>query len=69
MDERWICDVDAYTVVDDPTSRDFVERAVSRLLDRHFDNGPGNLHFDIRVYALDKQAAAHRVGEQTRTHF
>lgn len=68
MDERWLCDVDLYTMGTEPASRDFVVRAVERLLAKHYDYGGGNLHFDIRVYALDGQTASHRVREQTRTH-
>lgn len=68
MDERWIADVDLYTMAGDATSRDFVVRAVERLLAKHYDYGSGNLHFDLRVYAVDGQTAAHRVREQTRTH-
>jgi len=68
MDERWLSDVDAYTVAGDSASRDFVVGAVERLLGHYFDYGPGNLHFDIRVYAVDGQTASHRVGVQSRTH-
>jgi hypothetical protein len=56
-------------MADEPTSRDAVVRTVERLLDRYYDLGPGNLHFDIRVYEVDGQTASHRFREQDRTIF
>jgi hypothetical protein len=64
MDKRWLGDVDVYTVADVPASRNAVVDSVERLLGHHFDNGCGNLHFDIRVYEVDEQTASHRVREQ-----
>jgi hypothetical protein len=57
--------LDAYTVDFEPTSRDDVVRAVERVLDREFTRGHRNLHLDIRVYAVDGQTAAYRVGVKT----
>jgi hypothetical protein len=64
MDERWLGDVDIYTLGSEPTSRNTVVDAVERLLGKHFDYGSGNLHFDIRVYEVDGQTASHRFREQ-----
>jgi hypothetical protein len=64
MDERWLGDLDVYTVDYEPTSRDDVVRAVERMLDREFTRGNRNLHVDIRVYALDGQTASYKFREQ-----
>lgn len=67
LDKRWLGDLDAYTMAGEPASRDAVVDSVERLLDKFYDNGPGNLHFDIRVYEVDRQRAAHRDEPTFRT--